>query len=167
MGFEIVAQKLVDLGFYSFLVPFILVSAVMYGLLTKSKVLGDSVVINGVVSLVVGLIIFGLPTLIGISITKPVTAFFASTVSFILILVGGLLIAGVFFPGSEKLFEAFKGWGTWFIIAAFIFAIFSGLFQLPFHNVTSLPSVQTDILIVFGILLAAFIIIIIVTATRK
>lgn len=158
MVFELVAQRLAELGFYNFLLPFILVAAILYGLLTKTKVLGESIIINGVVSLSVALIIFGVPVLIGISITKPLVSFFTSSVVFIILGVVGLLIAGVLFPGSEKLFEAFKGWGSWMLIAALVFAVFSGLVNVAFYPATLIKGPKLDILIIFGILIIALII---------
>jgi len=51
--FEIMLTNLGELGFFGFLLPFILAFAIVFALLLKSKILGEDKKIIGVVSLVV------------------------------------------------------------------------------------------------------------------
>lgn len=57
--FELLVTNLEQLGFFGFLLPWLLVFAVVYALLLKSKLLGDDHKIIGVVSLVVAFFVIG------------------------------------------------------------------------------------------------------------
>jgi hypothetical protein len=106
--FEIIAQKLIDLGVYDFLFPFIITSAIFYGLLKKTKILGESVTINGVLALSIAFLIFGFPKLIGVTLASPFSRFFTGVTVWILIIGTGVLLAGFFYPDLLKfLAEAF------------------------------------------------------------
>jgi quinol-cytochrome oxidoreductase complex cytochrome b subunit len=96
--FEIVAEKLINLGFYDFLFPFIITSAIFYGLFKKTKILGDSVVINGVLALSIAFLIFGFPKLVGVALATPFSRFFVQATIWVLIIGIGVLIAGFFYP---------------------------------------------------------------------
>ena len=96
--FEIVVQKMIDLGFYNFLFPFIITAAIMFALLKKSKVLGDSVQLNAVVALSVAFLIFGFPVLAGISLATPLATFFTQITVWVLIGFVGFLFASFFYP---------------------------------------------------------------------
>jgi hypothetical protein len=49
--FEAVAKKMVDLGFYSYIFPFIITSAIFYALIKRSKLFGESVTASAAVAL--------------------------------------------------------------------------------------------------------------------
>lgn len=101
--FEAVAQKLIDLGFYDYLIPFIITSAIVYGLLKKTKILGESVVINGALSLSIAFLIFAFPAFFGVSFALPLTRFFGGAVVWILVFLIGFLLAGFFYPDLGKI----------------------------------------------------------------
>jgi len=131
MVFEQAIQRLIELGFYKFFLPFIIVSAIVYALLRRSQILGESPLINGIVSISIAFFIFGLPVLAGVNIVQPLTSFFGQTVVVILIIVFGLLVAGLFVPNlMGKMGEWIKGGGIvwWMIILVLVLATTSGLF---------------------------------------
>lgn len=131
MVFEEAIKTLIDLGFYKFVLPFVIVAAIMYAILRKTHMLGDSPVINGVVSLSVAFFIFGLPILTGSDLVKPLSNFFTQTMVVILIISFGLLITGLFVPNlMGKMGEWMTGGGIvwWMIILVLILAATSGLF---------------------------------------
>jgi len=101
--FEIIAQRLIDLGFYDFLFPFIITSAIFYGLLKKTKVLGESVTLNGALALSIAFLIFGFPRLfLGVSLASPFSRFFTQATVWILIFGVGILLASFFYPDITK-----------------------------------------------------------------
>jgi hypothetical protein len=87
--FQILVGNLNSLGFFDFLLPWIFTFAVLWGLLLKSKVLGDNQRVNGVVSLVVAFFIigFGGPAL---------GAFFTTIFGLAVVVIAGLLVALLF-----------------------------------------------------------------------
>jgi hypothetical protein len=107
--FELVINKMISLGFYDFLFPFIITSAIFYALLRKSKVFGESIFINAVIALSIALLIFGFPVIAGISLASPLSTFFAQATVWILILFIGVLLASFFYPDLTKvLLETFR-----------------------------------------------------------
>jgi len=57
--FEILVANLNQLGFFGFLLPWLLTFAVVFGLLSKTKALGEDLKINGVIALVVAFFVIG------------------------------------------------------------------------------------------------------------
>jgi hypothetical protein len=58
-AFELLVSNLNQLGFFGFLLPWLLMFAVVYGLLLKSKALGENQKIIGVVALVAAFFVVG------------------------------------------------------------------------------------------------------------
>ncbi|MBI1978646.1 MAG: hypothetical protein HYS62_01130 [Candidatus Aenigmarchaeota archaeon] len=166
--FQIAVERLVDVGFYNFLLPFILFTTLLYAVLTKTKVLGESPVIIGIISVSAGLLIFGLPVIVGVSIAQPLTAFLTQGAVFILVLVMAFLIGSFFYPNMmEKLGEIFKPPGpfTWLLWAVIAAAVGAGLFSIiggSLKNVFSSLRVPSDLGALAGVLTVVFIIILIV-----
>jgi len=57
--FEIFVANLNQLGFFGFLLPWIFVFAISFGLLAKTKVLGDDLKVSAVVSIIIGFFVMG------------------------------------------------------------------------------------------------------------
>ena len=57
--FDVLVSNLNQLGFFGFLLPWIFMFAVVYGLLTKTKALGDDLRVNVVVALVTAFFVVG------------------------------------------------------------------------------------------------------------
>ena len=163
--FQIAVERLVDLGVYNFLLPFVLFATVLYAVLRKTKILGESTVINGIMSITVALFIFGMPVIIGTSITAGLTAFLTQAAIIIVVIMVGMLIASFFYPNIiEKLPDIFKGGGPaafiiWGVVG--IAAIF-GLFELFGANIgqglthLKIPSELLTLTIVIGIIFVIF-----------
>lgn len=83
--FTILVGNLKQLGFFGFFLPFLLMFAVSYGLLLKSKVLGENPKIIGVVSLLLGFFVigFGGPMM---------GTFFVNLFGLAAIILGGILV---------------------------------------------------------------------------
>jgi hypothetical protein len=113
---EILLINLNNMGFFAFL-PFLLTAAIFYGLLRRSKLFGEperNVVVNATVALVAAFLVWAYPIISGISIEEYQlffsTFFLKGTVATIVVVIG-LVIAGMFFPKGlgEILEERLKG----------------------------------------------------------
>ena len=113
---EILLINLKNMGFFAFL-PFLLTAAILYGLLRRSKLFGEperNVVVNATVALVAAFLVWAYPIISGISIEEYQlffsTFFLKGTVATIVVVIG-LVIAGMFFPKGlgEILEERLKG----------------------------------------------------------
>lgn len=123
--FEAVAQKLLELGFYDYLIPFILTSAIFYALLKRTKILGESPVINGVISISIGFLMFILPAIFGVSLAFPFTRFFGGATVWILVFVVGFLLAGLFYPDLGKMLgEAFTRRTSLYVMLVIALSLF-------------------------------------------
>lgn len=111
---ETVILRLGDLGFFKFVLPFLLTAAIFYGLLRKSKVFGDpheNIAVNAIVALTAGFMVWAYPVLAGVDIQTQFSTFiFQATLAMFAIIIG-LLIAGMFFPEdiSKKIGDVVKG----------------------------------------------------------
>lgn len=104
---ETAILKLQSLGFFTFILPFLLVSAIFYGLLRKSQVFGkpeENVVVNAIVALVAGFMVWAYPVIgaaaSGVNIETLLADFFFKASIATLTVMLGLLIAGMFLPSD-------------------------------------------------------------------
>lgn len=87
--FEIMVSNLNAMGFFGFLLPWVFIFAISFGLLAKSKVLGDDLRITAVVSIVLGFFVvgFGGPWL---------ASFFVNIFGIAAAVLAGLLVLALF-----------------------------------------------------------------------
>ncbi|MBI2547549.1 MAG: hypothetical protein HYW23_03835 [Candidatus Aenigmarchaeota archaeon] len=166
--FQIVVERLLGIGFYNFLLPFILLSTVLYAVLRKTQLLGDSVALHAIISIAVGLFVFGSPVILGTSLTVPLTSFLTQGVIIILALVFGFLISGLFYPTlGEKLTDIFKeGPASWLVWVVLGFAAAVGLAEFlinPIRSLLSTSKAPGDLLVVTIMFVVFFIVLLIVT----
>lgn len=123
--FELVILRLRDLGFFTFLLPFILVAAVLYGLLRKSQIFGPpekNVAVNAVVAIVVSFMVWAAPVIAGINIEQELAKFFVQSMVATFVLMIGILMAGMVFPANlpENLGKTLGGKYLGMLLLAFI-----------------------------------------------
>ena len=97
--FETVILRLNQLGFFQFLLPFILTSAIFYGALRKSQIFGESernIAVNAVVALVASLMVWSAPIILGIDIQTKLATFFVQGMSATLVTMVSLIVVGMF-----------------------------------------------------------------------
>lgn len=139
--FTPVIQRLTELGFFKFMLPYILTSAVFYGLLRKSQVFGkpdENVAVNGVVALIASFMVWASPVILGIDIETQLAAFFTQGVVVTLVFMIALLITGMFLPPdltshlAKNLFQGNKAGAILIVGIVFAFIIFatSGLWSV-------------------------------------
>ncbi len=169
--FETVVVNMRDLGIFQFLLPFMLTSAIFYGLLRKSQIFGDAqrtVTINAVIALVASFMVWASPIILGIDIEAHLASFFVQGASVTLIVMVGLMVVGMM--GPENLPEHFKNVfkdkpKVWMailvggILAGVIIAISSGLVNIYFPSTGgsgggfSFPTLSEDMILAIGIVL--------------
>jgi hypothetical protein len=104
--FENVIVRLYDLGFITFILPFLMVTAIFYGMLRKSQVFGkpdENVVVNAIVAIVAGFMVLAYPIISapsGVEVGKLFADFFFKASIGTLTVMLGLLIAGMFLPAD-------------------------------------------------------------------
>ncbi len=98
--FTMIIQKMQEIGAFNFMFPYILTSAVFYGLIRKSQIFGEpdkNVAVNAVVSLVAAFMVWAYPVLTGVDIETQLATFFTHGLVVTLVLMMGLIITGMFF----------------------------------------------------------------------
>jgi hypothetical protein len=126
--FETVILNMRQTGMFQFLLPFMLSSAIFYGLLRKSQIFGDpqrSVVINAVVALVASFMVWAAPIILGIDMETSLASFFVQGTSATLVVLVGLLIVSMFFPPDlaaqlGKVFNSKRSTGALLILGLLI-----------------------------------------------
>jgi len=169
--FQIVAEKLGELGVYDFLLPWLITSAIIWALLKKSNLFGeDAVVINSILSISIsffiwGFIIFTGDTSIGSSLSKFFTQMTFLAIGFTLM----LIIGSIFFPDftnslKEKIPMNSMIWVV--VVIGVILLIGSGLFKIGdilfnvFDSFSNVPGGDVGILLIAIILLVIILLII-------
>ncbi len=174
--FDAVVQTMINLGFYNFIFPFIITAAILYALLRKSKVLGESVVINAVLALSVAFMIFGYPVIVGVSLATPLATFFTQATVFIIIVFVGFMLASLFYPNlGTFLTERIKSRSILFLMVVLAIALFvtSGLITVFVGNLGkpaapgSAPTTPTDVILIAAGLIIFIVLLIVATGIAR
>ncbi len=163
--FTPVIQTLIEMGFFKFVLPYILTSAVFYGLLRKSQVFGkpdENVAVNAVVAMIASFMVWASPVILGIDIQTQLAAFFTQGIVVTLVFMIALLITGMFLPPdltkhlSENLFKGNKIGAILVVGIIFAFIIFatSGLWKVMLGTETFEQMSDVTIAVMVIILLA-------------
>lgn len=128
--FQLIAERLAEYGFYNFFLPWIITTAVFWGLFKKSGILGSDVV-NGVLALAVSFFIWGyLISPAAVEITTPLSTFFTQMSIIVLVFLFGIVGASMLYPDfGGALKESIRG-GGWLwvsIVIAVLLVFMSGL----------------------------------------
>jgi len=133
---ETVIIRLSGLGFFKFLIPFILAAAVFYGLLRRSQIFGPpekNVAVNGVVAMMIAFMIMASPIIAGVDFEQEMMKFFLQSAIASLIIILGLSAVGVLFPeGLAKSFGTYVKSG-----GAFIGIVIAGILGFTALLITS------------------------------
>jgi len=172
-----VIKKLQEIGAFNFLFPYILTTAIFYGLLRKSQIFGEpdkNVAVNGIVAIVAALMVLAYPILSGVSIEGLLPPFFAQALVVTLVFMVALMIMGMFLPPdlpnvlSQGLLQGNKA-GAVLVIG--VFFGFLVLFLSGLGNVLLGPQVLTaipeDLTTIIVIILLIIVPILLITWERK
>lgn len=147
MGFEILIGNLRQIGFYDFLLPFILFMAIIYGLLKKYEPVGDETSVNATIAVAASFFIINY---------TPLGLFFTQSFGMASMIIAGLLVL-ILFAGMVgiNIADVFEGNKTVSVIALLLIAvvIFLGargaeLMKSPSWEVT------TTIVMLFAMIIA-------------
>jgi MFS family permease len=173
--FEPIITRFISLGFLNALMLFFF-SAILYAILRKSKIFGESVIINGFIAFIAAFLVFVFPFVTGLSLTTNFSLFFTQSAVILLFLVMSFIMASLFYPDMPKfLAEHFTHRSTLSVMIALGIALFimSGLvstllatFTAPKLAGTSGVGASPDILII-GAGLIIFVVILIVAASQS
>ncbi|TAL48505.1 hypothetical protein EPN87_00430 [archaeon] len=173
--FEIFAQNFSDLGGFSYAMPFLLITTILFAMFRKSKILGDSWIINGIISLSISfMVIFGFPISTGFSIATPLSMFFMQISVFILVFMVGTMMASIFYPNMQEWLPTVFKSRNWLMIglaigvAFFVTSGLVGVFTTGFNTLgvdqQGNPAAPRDVtLIAAGIVI--FIVIILIASS--
>jgi hypothetical protein len=175
--FVAVIEKLRDIGAFNFLFPYILTSAIFYGLLRKSQIFGDpdkNVAVNGIVAIVAALMVLAYPILSGVSIEGLLPPFFMQGLAVTLVFMIALMIMGMFLPPDLPKVLAdglLRGNKAGAVLLVGIFFGFLILFLSGLGNVLLGPQVLTtlpeDTVTILAIILLIIVPILLITWERK
>jgi len=175
--FETAILKLQDLGFFNFLLPFILTAAIIYGGLRRAQLFGDpdkNIAVNAIVAFVISLFVWAAPIILGIDIEAKLSAFFIQGFSVSLIVLIALILAGMFFKPdlAKDLGEKIKGgwaWGAILVVALIVVGIIlisSGLATVLFPRGIGIR-ISSDILAPIAVLAALAVSIAVIVRVAK
>ena len=130
--FRVLVERFSETGIYDFLLPMLIFWGIMYGMLRKSKIFGESEAIYALLTFALSLFIWGYAaTLPEASMAKPISTFVAQFFVVALAFLIGILGASIVYPDFvDALNNAFKGSNTmiWvFITVAIIIFFISGM----------------------------------------
>ena len=175
--FETAILKLQSLGFFQFLLPFILTAAIIYGGLRRAQLFGESeknVAVNAIVAFVISLFVWAAPIILGIEIEAKLSSFFIQGFSVSLIVLIALVLAGMFFPPdiAKSLSDRIKApafWGAIIIVALIVGGIIlvsSGLGSGVFPKGIGVK-VSSDVFISIAVIAALVVTIAVIVRAAK
>ncbi|MFH8080274.1 MAG: hypothetical protein QXO84_00105 [Candidatus Aenigmatarchaeota archaeon] len=166
--FKNVILKLAEIGAFNFLFPFILTSAIFYGLLRKSKIFGEdsdrNVAVHAVISLSAAFMVWAFPILRGIDVQTQLSTFFIQGLVVMLIIMVGLMTVGMILPENlpQKIWEKINKSSTATVLifaglaVGFIVFLTSGLVSL-FITPDMISTIPSDVLMMIGVILVMII----------
>jgi len=167
--FEPVATKMIELGLLDIFI-FIIVVAVFYAFLKKSKILGGTPVIDGVVAISIGFLVFLYRWITGFVLVTPFSMLFTQATAILMLFIFGILAASMFYPDMTKwLVEAFaksRSMMTIMIVIGLALVISSGLIAVFWTYPPADPgavSPPTDIILI-AVAVILFVVIIIIAS---
>ncbi|MCD6226609.1 MAG: hypothetical protein J7J93_02345 [Candidatus Aenigmarchaeota archaeon] len=162
--FTPVILKLQEIGAFNFFFPFMLTSAVFYGLLRKSQIFGkpeENTAVNGVIALMVSFMVWAYPIMSGVDIEAQMSSFFMHGMVITLVLMVSIMLIGMFAPPDLPKHLAntiLKGnkFGAILVLGLFFgFLVFfsSGIYTIVFGQGFGGGAVSSDIGLTIGVIL--------------
>ena len=162
--FTPVILKLQDIGALNFFFPFMLTSAVSYGLLRKSQIFGkpeENTAVNGVIALMISFMVWAYPIISGVDIEAQMSSFFMHGMVITLVLMVSIMLIGMFAPPDLPAHLAktiLKGnkFGAILVLGLFFgFLVFfsSGIYTIVFGQGFGGGAVSSDIGLTIGVIL--------------
>lgn len=173
--FQPVIDQLIGLGFLNALM-LLFFSVILYAVLKKSKILGESDVLNGIIAFIAAFFVFIFPFITGINLIPNFSVFFTQTVVILLFLIIGFIMAALFYPDMPSfLAEHFTHRSILSTMIALALALFiiSGLVTSLLASFTS-PKLggggtgpSSDVLIIAAGLIIFVVVLIVASSTVR
>ena len=125
-----IIQSFANIGIIDFVLPFLLTTVVLFALLRKSKIFSRTPIVNIILPIAIGLLIMGVPNILGLSFTTQFSSFFFQLTILILFFTIGGIIVSFFVSKLDNIFknkQIFIGLG---IIISIILFFTSGLYTI-------------------------------------
>lgn len=145
----------------------------LFALLKKSKILGESVPTNAVVALSVAFMVFGFPVIAGVSLETPLATFFTQATVFAMLLTVGLLLSSFFYPDllgflskvmtSRSMLSAGIALGLALMVTSGMVVVFTGNLNAP-PKPGQAPGPPVDVIVVAASIII-FVVIILVASS--
>jgi hypothetical protein len=173
--FEPVINQLISLGFLNALMLFFF-AVILYAVLKKSHILGDSDVLIGIISFISAFLVFIFPFITGVNLIPNFSIFFTQTVVILLFLIIGFIMASLFYPDMPAfLAEHFthRSILSTFIALGLALFIISGLVTSLLVSFTSpklatgVPGPSSDVLIIAAGLIIFVVVLIVASSTVR
>ena len=156
-------------GIFDVLLPFLLVFAVVFGILEKTKLFGEEVVgkvsysrknLNAIVAFVLAMLVVAATKVVGIlNSALPLVSLL------VIVALSFLLMIGIFMNPDKTLYERLSGrWMTFLMIVMFIAVVFIFLGNIPANANESLLEFALNYVVEFwsGTLIATLILLIVI-----
>lgn len=120
---ELLVRNLEKLNFFDALI-FLFFSVILFAVLRKSKILGENLVINSIIAIIISFFIFIYPSFTGFSLVMPMSRFFTQISVIILLFVVGFIVASIFYPDMPKMLaDQFKTPAILWIVIPIVLAL--------------------------------------------
>jgi hypothetical protein len=173
--FEPVVNQLISLGFLNALMLFFF-AVILYAVLKKSHILGDSNILNAIISFIAAFFVFVFPFITGTSLIPNFSMFFTQTVVILLFLIMGFIMASLFYPDMpaflaehfthRSIISVFIALGiALFIISGLVTSFFAS-FSSP-KLATGGPGPSSDVLIIAAGLIIFVVVLIVASSTVR
>lgn len=172
--FAPVINQFVSLGLLNALMLFFF-SAILYAILQKSKILGESAFLNMFISFIAAFFVFVFPFVTGVNLIPNFSIFFTQSVVVLLFLIMSFIFAALFYPDLPKflaehithrsILSTMIAMGIALFILSGLITSFFASFSAPKLQ-TGAPGPSPDILIMAAGLIV-FVVILIVAATQR
>lgn len=155
---DLIAQ-LANFGIFTYYLPFLVVFAIVYAILTKTKIFGEDKKISGIIALIAALYVMTMGQTVGLFLTS----FFVGGATILLLLFMFLLIVGLVI--GERAWRSFEtekpltGLFLFGIIIAAVLFYLAGGFNLLGITLPGIPSnisagnIDQNTLIIIGVLI--------------
>lgn len=131
--FALFLERLKEFGFFNFLLPWLIFTAVFYALLKKSKLFGESTLINGTIALAISFFIMYFPIMSGIELAPILARFIMQSATFFLIFIFAYIGASVLYPDLTALMKekmTSRAWLMIFVVLIIVVFITSGMLDV-------------------------------------
>jgi uncharacterized membrane protein YidH (DUF202 family) len=144
---------------FSSVIIFVFIFAIFYAMSRKSKLLGESPIMNGVASFLVAFMVTWFSVSV-MSLTAPLSAFFAQGTALMMFVIFGILAASLFYPDLPKVLGEFKTRSILWIMIIFGILLFvtSGLISVFWTQASQPPKPgevrpSTDVIVISAVIL--------------